>query len=242
MNITTSLIFIPKDAVYVKKSLGSDILTSSTPQNPLLRDVNFKNKPKETKVEKTSDKPSTKKPEKKSSGNKKYIINKTASPIHITLNERDESGRSIQKAFIIEKYIDKVKFSTDQLDSAELKSLYKNDFIFDGDESDLPHDEDAETSKEILERKYKTRGVKKTDKSYVGLFGDTEKTIKITEDLHENDRSIIESDDDLPEPKFGISEMLTEANEADDGSIDDLIPAYSRAASFSGDKRSIKRA
>jgi hypothetical protein len=226
MNITTSLIFIPKDAIYVKKSLSSDVLGTMTPQSPLLRNVNPKKKKEDrqpAREEQTTPRQEDRPKSAKKSGEKKYIINKTESPIHITLTERDNEGKSIQRLFVISKYIQRSKFSLDQLESPELISLYDGGFIFDGSDGDLPKGASADESGEILERKYKSRNADKRVHTYADQEGN-EKSISITEDLRRGEKSVLVEDDDIPEPSVGISEMFNEAISAGDGSIDDLIP------------------
>lgn len=243
MNTTMSLIFIPKDAIYVRKSLSFDVLGTMTPQSPLLRNVNSKkrreDKPQE-RIESSSPRQEVRSVPARKTGEKKYIINKTGSPIHITLTERDNEGKSVQRSFAIARYIQRNKFSLDQLESPELMSLYNGGYIFDGDEADIPKGASPDESGEILERKYKSKNANKKVHKYEDIEGN-EREIAITEDLHGHERSVIVDDDDIPEPTSGISDMFREAINAGDGSIDDLIPKSRPSSSGSG-RGSVRRA
>ena len=243
MNITSSLVFIPKDAIYVKKSLSTDILDNLTPQNPLLRDFNSKNnkKPKQQEPQQykqprhennIQEKPQESYKPERTNGEKKFIINKTGNPIYLSFSERDDKGNSITVNKRITSHINKNKFSLSQLDSQEVRVLYDEGFVFDGNEEDIPKKQTK--TKELTNKQYKSSEGDLYHEYEVN--GKTQK-ILVTEDISNSQRSVLVDDSDIPEPSRGMSQMYEGMD--DDGDISDLIP--NRRPSMGGGGKQIER-
>jgi len=227
MKITNSLIFIPENSLSVKKTM---MIEKYGYINPLLRNINKKNK--EPSGQRSLNNPEQKieKPAqtKKSGSGKIYIKNAIGGPIFINIQDgHDEAGYPKYREIKIIDYIRKEKISIKDLDSQEIQSLYDGGKIIDITEDQYSEEmsnksiNDNSKSKSSKKELHDLRSVREQDKK-IEING---REITITEDLYQNERSVTEEMEVNERTRLGKeTELLMRGGVALNEEIDELIP------------------